>query len=429
MLRPLMGSSNPKYWLPLSSDINSVTGGLTGTHDRDSVANYYHPDTGLLTEVAVDIPRFESVGGYNALLVEPEGTNVCLRSREFDHASWQQVETPSPTANETGIDGVGNTAYTVTDNAGAALEYIYQEIVIPDDSNTHIAFMFFKKTTGASSFPGFGISFKNGTEVDEHVTVNTDDGTVVNRTTYDDGSHGVIDRGDWWQVWLKLTNNDTGNTKISIQMLPAINIDASATWVNTTTGSVIIDAAQVELNKNIPSSFIFTEASPVTRATESGYPRWTLPPSLFNAEGTCILWWRPGYAYDKLVTTISNLGIVTCQDSGRSLLFNFRTIPEAVGIATNDAANSAHTGIQWAANTWYKLIVKWGYSTGKMRVGIDDGGGVSWGDEETFDGSFDLGDYLRIGYDLFGPMHVRQLMLFRKALNDTMINHWSGSPA
>jgi len=64
----------------------------------------------------------------------------------------------------------------------------------------------------------------------------------------------------------------------------------------------------------------------------------------------------------------------------------------------------------------------------KYRVGVDSGSGVVFGLEQTFGGSYALGTYLRLGYDLFGPMHMRQLSLFPTVLTDAEIDQWTGTP-
>ena len=423
IMQILSGANTPKYQRDLDDTINPVTGGLTGTHVRASTATYIDGADGLLKTAAVDIPRFELVGGHNALLVEPAGTNVCLRSREFNHASWN-YQSITRTANETGIDGVANAAYTITDVNSSDIGIVYQTITVPNDSNPACYSIYVKKDENEARFPEFQLNLTGGTTRQHKVQLNTKTGALYDRTNTGSDTYGVIDRDDWWQIWIVVTNNSTGNTTLSIYIIPAVTTVWGSTGV-AAQGSIIVDAAQVELNKKIPSSFIPTVASAVTRATESGYSSYDLPSNLFDAEGTAIIWFRPGFA--EAVASADG-GILACNDAVSSLLY---ADISGNGVASHDGATEATQALAYAAYTWYKLIVKWGYDVGgteKFRVGVDSGAGVSWGAEQTFDGSFTLGSYLRIGYGLFGPMHVRNLMLFRKALSDTMINYWGGTP-
>jgi len=404
-----------QYYAPLA--VNMIGSNLANeTHVRASTATYIDGADGLLKEAAVDIPRFELVGGHNALLVEPAGTNVCLRSREFDHASWVQAGSTNPTANETGIDGEANLAYTLTDNSAVALEHSAQTIVIPNDSNTHVAYVYIKKDEDETRFPEITLYIDNGgTPVLHRQHLNTKTGASVQAEGA--GSYGVIDRGDWWQLWMTIANNSSGNLRLRLYILPA-----AATVIGTRTataqGSCIFDAAQVELDKNIPSSVIHTVASSVTRATDSGYPRWDLPADLFDAEGTAIIWFRPGFAE---AAASADGGILACSDLSFLLLY---TDISGNGVASSDGTTQATQALAYAAYTWYKLIVKWGYDDGgeKFRVGIDSGSGVSWGTEQNFDGSHALGSYLRIGHTLFGPMHLAGLRLYDNALSDAEID-------
>ena len=95
----------PKYWWDLGQqDIDSALGGLLGTHVRASDGLYTDPITGLITTVGNNIPRFESVGGLKAILIEPVATNLCTHSHEFRAA----------------ISGWLNQNCTVTDDADDA---------------------------------------------------------------------------------------------------------------------------------------------------------------------------------------------------------------------------------------------------------------------------------------------------------------------
>ena len=92
--------------------------GKFGTFARASSATYVDAETGLVTTVGSNVARYETVGGKRAILLEPVGTNSCLRSRNLGHATWSLNGTPSATQNAVGIDGVANTWYVACLKAG-----------------------------------------------------------------------------------------------------------------------------------------------------------------------------------------------------------------------------------------------------------------------------------------------------------------------
>ena len=160
-----------------------------------------------------------------------------------------------------------------------------------------------------------------------------------------------------------------------------------------------------------------------TRATESGEPKFTLPTGLFDDKGTAIVWWRPGYGY---ADQSSVSAIVSTTDN--SAFLRSRSIGN---VESRDGALTSIKTLSAVANTWYKLVVKWGYLVGgvkKFRIGVDSGSGISWGNEVTFDGSFTIGTHIRLGYNLFSRIHLRQFYLFPDVLSDAKINDWGGTP-
>ena len=69
--------------------------------------------------------------------------------------------------------------------------------------------------------------------------------------------------GIWWRVVITLTNNGTEITS-NATIYPAVG-SVLGTASSTATGSIIIDAAQLELNSSFATSFIETIAAEVTR--------------------------------------------------------------------------------------------------------------------------------------------------------------------
>jgi hypothetical protein len=225
-------------------------------------------------------PRFTG----NGLLIEAAGTNSCLQSRTVTTSPWGQDNTPIKTQDQIGIDGVANTAWTIEDDDASSHEGIKQTITVPDDSNTHVFSVFIKKDSNTSRFPELQMTLTGGTTKSTYGQVNTSTGATLKRIG--SGTITSVSEGDWWRVIVNVTNNGTGNTSLTVKVFPAITTSLGSIEA-TTTGSIIVDQAQVELNQSFASSPIITTTVAVTRATEAGVAdtsgaQWTLNTALTN---------------------------------------------------------------------------------------------------------------------------------------------------
>lgn len=319
--------SNPpapvNFW-DLSKDLIDRTGNIDGTETHAGTnRTRINPSTGEPEAVGANVARFESVGGYMALLIEPAATNYFLNSEAPVTQTTEALGTGTYMA---WIDGTGSA--TIAANTATIMG------------------------AGAAT-----------------------DGTPVTFVVTGAGTVDVTIAG--------------GPTRCQVEKSP------------------------------VATSFIVTAGSTVTRATESGEPHFTLPTELFDDKGTAIVWWRPGYGISDVVGAY---GIISTADD---IAFLFGTTPAGSSVRSWDSITTIWNGLAISANTWYKLIVKWGYLVGgveKFRVGVDIGSGVSWGTEQTFDGSYTLGTDIRLGYAPFSRMHLRGLRLYKDVLTDAQIN-------
>jgi len=284
----------PKFSIPQETSTRPVIdwhGELgEGTFTRNSPVNYWGTD-GVMHSGVTDEEVYQCVGmsgttpAYNcancelAGLREPASTNSILGARDCDNAAIWTL-TASATQDQTGIFGDANSGVSCTDDDGAAVEYIVQDIVIPDDSNTYTFSVYIKKDSNEARFPMANIRVVGGSAIKHKVMLNTKTGNW--NEIDDEGSDnvGVINCGDWWRFWAGVTNNGSGNTKFQVFLYPAGGTAWGIQDV-AATGTIIVDGIQVELNTKAPSSFIDTQGAPVTRATTSGYPRYTLPTNTF----------------------------------------------------------------------------------------------------------------------------------------------------
>lgn len=200
-------------------------------------------------------------------------TNSLLWNRNLDDPVW--VGVAQTTQDQVGIDGVANTAWTVTDSATDDTEEKRHDLPIPDDSNPIAVVWYVGKDSDTSRFPAFRVKLEGGSLLTQTIILNTTDGTFAIRDG--DGSTVVIDLGDFWQVVSVVTNDSTGNTNLEYGFAPAFNSDGGVTKPATSTGSIVYDFGGVYLNSSIAGPPIETEGTTVsTAADDASEP---LPPS------------------------------------------------------------------------------------------------------------------------------------------------------
>lgn len=243
---------------------NTAVGGLIGTFDVVSVKPAVY-----LGSMADGVKCFPTDINGNPLTTmerfkpEPAATNLCLQSNAFT-TTWTTSGAVTSAQNAIGPSGAANEAWTLGDTDAANLSDFRQEFVIANDSVLRGMQIRVGKTVGATTFPGVGIIFIGGTAVAAQWTVNTNLGTITARSSNVGTVAATIESaGNFWLIKMSATNNSTGNVTARIQMFPAVNADASATWVASTVGTAVFAYAGFEVGW--PTSYIPTTTTAVAR--------------------------------------------------------------------------------------------------------------------------------------------------------------------
>ena len=404
-----------QHW-PLLSDLVSITGINTGTFTHAGVLRTrVHPITGLITDVPANTARFESEG----LLIEPAGTNLCTHSHEFRAAisNWEQIRCTVTDDATTGPDG-SVTADKLVEATDVGQSYYTYTTIAKElfTDNASVTFSIYAKSA-ERTWVRLSIGDKDGDY--PYAFFNLATGAVGTERDVDSYGSEPAANG-FYRYWI---TQDIGSGANDV--FPYLTIspaDTTYSYNGVAGNGIYVWGAQIE-ESPVPTSYIATSGAAVTRATESGEPHFTLPTGLFDDKGTAIVWWRPGYGY-AILTDYIRKGIVSVDNDAR-FIGNASTGTTGYTITSDTSAQILSQPNNWAANTWYKLVVKWGYSVGgvkKFRVGVDSGTGVSWGPETTFDGAYTTGANLVLGYGLFSRMHLRNLRLFKDVLTDEEID-------
>ena len=113
--------SGYKAGLAYSALPNNGNGDLTWT--RNSTANRTN-SSGVIESVGANIPRLSYMyGSCPSALLEPQRTNLILRSEEFDNSYWTKVAL-SVTANNTTAPDGANTADLIIENSASTAHAI-----------------------------------------------------------------------------------------------------------------------------------------------------------------------------------------------------------------------------------------------------------------------------------------------------------------
>ena len=245
--------------------------GPTPTFTRASTATFVGSN-GLIQSAAINDARFDhdpSTLVSKGLLIEESRTNLCLQSNAFSTSPWGNINTVCAiTQNETGVDGVVNSAWTFTDDSVINSEGRY----ITATLTSGVAYsysIFVKKTTGtpttypaiwlarSGTFGGCVINTTAGTATP--ITVFAGAGTIISTTA------SVADFGIFWRVTSFVTPTATGSWEISIS--PSGNGNGTGVMDGTTTGSAVFWGAQVEAGA-FPTSYIPTTTASVVRSAD-----------------------------------------------------------------------------------------------------------------------------------------------------------------
>lgn len=290
--------------------------------------------------------------GYPA---EGARDNKCLQSNAFTTTWTTSASAPDITQNVTGPDGVANSAWTITDNSGAATELIKQTITLTAAAYTYSIRV--KKTAGAqSSYPV--MSFYTGTTI-ALATIDTTNGVATAWTAYTGFTMlaGISARctsfnADYWLVELTATGTGAGYV-FDFSPAGTTNATQSSGSINAAAqGSAVIYGAQVELG-SFASSYIPTTTIPVARyADVESYPTAS---NILAAAGSIALTFTPTHTPSGTIalwgTYVDASNYTAILHDATNLIFRKRIA------ATN---YDATVELNFVAGTSYKIAASWG---------------------------------------------------------------------
>lgn len=171
--------------------------------------------------------------------------------------------------NAVGLDGVANTAFTITDPDASLRIFRQSGIPMVADTTNYAIRFFIKKDTDTTRFPEINLQFSGGTLQNIYVQINTQTGAIVSRTgpsvfTAQTSPYNSA----WWEVVGEMANNGT-NTSGNLLIYPAFASTLGAASSAALTGSIII--GNVELYRGVTAASVLGQDpayTPQTKAPE-----------------------------------------------------------------------------------------------------------------------------------------------------------------
>jgi hypothetical protein len=356
---------------------------------------------GVIESVPINVASLDYTNGScPSILVEPQRTNLVLRSEEFDNASWGKINSVITTNSATSPSG-NLTADTLSGNGTSGITYLFQSPNVV--SNTNYTISVFAKKNQTDFIQIFGSGGFGSTVFANFDLVNG----VIGTTGTSNISTNIQNYGNGWYRCsvTALSTQLTGGVFI----VPVNSLTAARNPVfNNTNHSIYIWGAQLEAGSNA-TSYIPTVASAVTRNADV-ISKTGISDLIGQTEG--VIYWegkieslRDDIIYINKNTTNS---VVILKDANNRI--NFRIYYGGLSIIIIDLGGEKTGNIKIAGR--YKNGNNALYVNGQ-QIGVNS---------SFFSFTTDLSDLFISSAPFFfaqNTKNIKQAIIFKTALSDT----------
>ena len=223
---------------------------------RATTATYVGSDGLIKTALANEVRFDYKNGSCPSILVEPQRTNLFLRSQEFDNASWSKIAS-TITANTTTSPNGNINADTIFETATTDNHGVFQTASLTNATSYTVSF--FIKPNGRN-WVSVRFLALNGVFVASNVWFDISNGTIG---TTDSGITATIQASanGFYRITATRTTSATGTGFVGLYLAQSNN---SQSYTGSTSSGIFIYGAQLEAGTNA-TSYIPTVASSVTR--------------------------------------------------------------------------------------------------------------------------------------------------------------------
>jgi hypothetical protein len=210
------------------------------------------------TETRLNIPRLDySLGSCPNILLEPQRTNLALRSEEFNDATWVKTQTIVTANSTTSPSGLTNADTFSADGSASTPKRTDQTLNVISGTTYTYSVYAKKNTNNFIQLTGFDIGF--GVIVFANFDLNN--GVVGSVGVGTTASIQSVGNG-WYRCSINLTSILTGAAGIQVYIVTSAT--AARKEQNNLSTSVFLWGAQLEAGA-YPTSYIPTSSASVTR--------------------------------------------------------------------------------------------------------------------------------------------------------------------
>jgi hypothetical protein len=378
LLVGLSGSASPTF----SSSSPTYTGNGTDSiyvwgaqFNRGPIAAPYLVTT---SAARIGIPQsYDAAAAQYGILVEPAATNLCLRSEEFDNASWTKTDTSISANAVTAPDGSSNADKVIESATGPTSHEFFTAATFAYSASATVTLSVYAKAAERTIFQLYlvGSGRFAGAKFDL-VGVTSGAGIGGSGGGYSLTSSSITAIGNGWYrcVASIATVTDTAG-RLYISLCQNASTD---TYTGDGTSGVYLWGAQVETD-TVATSYIPTLGTTVTRAVDAVSAPVSSTPFADGAAGSVYLSTKllsagSGFPMMWAVDDGSNNDSIRLQDtSGAQLIVLDANVAQAELKPTTNAAITL--------NTAYKDAVAWNtndfaHAKDGGTVGTDGAGSV-----------------------------------------------------